>query len=69
MKNKFCDKPNCLANIKGECCVDECKGELIRLVYPPPKDEATVRKAIYEMSARYFSEDFVDRVDYSDEED
>lgn len=64
-----CEKIRCLANIKGKCCVDECKGELIRLVYPPPKDDVMVRKAIYEMSARYFGEDFVDTTDYSDEED
>lgn len=64
-----CNKNNCLANLNGKCCADKCKGELIRLVYPPPQDEALVRKTLYEMSIRYFGEDFVDTVDYSDEEE
>ena len=29
-----CDKINCLANIDGECCAEECKGEFIRFMNP-----------------------------------
>ncbi len=64
-----CKKNSCLANIKGRCCVDECKGEVIRLVYPPPKDNALVRKTLYEMAIKYSSDKFVDTTDYSDEKD
>lgn len=52
-----CGKENCLANLNGECAADECKGELV-IFSAKPKEEVTVRKKLYEMTAAFFEEDF-----------
>lgn len=44
---------NCIANLKGECCADECKGAIIRL-QPCRSNDRELRRRFYRMSLRMF---------------
>lgn len=50
-----CDK-NCIANLNGECCVDECKGKIRML--KPCQATAEQLKRFYEVAVSLFEEDF-----------
>lgn len=69
MKN--CDK-DCIANLNGKCCADECKGQIIMLTHWKKKNYNLTKeqlKKFYQVLIKYHGEDYVDKNDYSDEED
>lgn len=55
-----CDK-SCIANLNGECCLDECKGQISSL--KPMHGTAEQLKKFYEATKKIFSEDFEDEKD------
>ena len=53
-----CDK-NCIANLNGECCVDECKGQLVGFGFGNQYADKEQRSRLYEIASVMFEEDFV----------
>lgn len=54
---KKCDKPKCIANLDGECVVDECQGMIFMYQATKTKDREK-RKVFYEVVRETFREDF-----------
>lgn len=54
----YCDK-NCIANLNGECCVDECKGQLVGFGFKSQYEDKEQRSKLYEIASVMFEEDFV----------
>ncbi len=44
---------NCIANLKEECCADECKGAIIRL-QPCRNNDKELRRKFYKISLDMF---------------
>lgn len=62
----FCDK-NCIANLDGQCCVGECKGQIS--TSRPWHGTAEEMKKAYEVTRRCFDEDFEYDESILDDED
>ncbi len=57
MKSETCAEYGCIANLKGECCADECKGALIRL-QPCRNNDRELRRKFYEISMDMFKAEY-----------
>lgn len=55
LSKMFCDK-NCVANLNGKCCVEECRGQFIGFSFRNTDKEQRAR--LYEMASIMFKEDF-----------
>ncbi len=57
MKAVACTEYGCIANLKGECCTDECKGAIIRL-QPCRSNDRELRRKVYKISMDMFEEEY-----------
>ena len=58
-----CGKKACLANVNGQCSVQECKGPIVRMHSAPEKDIAQAAK-FYEASKKAFERWFQEAPPY-----